>query len=113
MRAKVSWTSVVAVLIAILGYPATPGVVEGYQSGPPAEREVIVDNSAAEVTGAWTPSTYKANYYGSNYLHIRSGTGANRIVWRPDVALNGSFAVYYRLPNGAPDRAPNASRASR
>ena len=70
--------------------------------------ETIVDNTQAEIVGAWTPSTYQNGYYGSNYLFRRSGTGTNTIVWRPQLTVDGDYDVYYQLPNGAADRAPDA-----
>jgi len=74
-----------------------------------ASQEIVIDNTQAELVGAWTPSTYKANYYKTDYLYRPSGTGANRIVWRPTLVQGGTYAVYYWLPNGAADRAPDAT----
>lgn len=71
--------------------------------------DIIVDNSQAELTGTWTPSTYQPGYYGTNYVFTRTGTGANRIVWRPPLTLDARYAVYCRLPYGTADRAPNAT----
>jgi O-glycosyl hydrolase len=70
--------------------------------------EVIVDNAQAEVTGAWTTSTYQPNYYATNYAVHKRGTGTDRIVWRPVLTTDGQYAVYCQLPNGAGDRAPDA-----
>lgn len=70
--------------------------------------ETIVDNTRAEFTGAWTASTYQSGYYATDYVFRRTGTGTNRVVWRPSLGSAGNYAVYSRLPNGAPDRAPNA-----
>lgn len=70
--------------------------------------ELIVDNTQAEVIGAWMASTYQPNYYGTNYTFHTSGTGADRIAWRPRLTTDAQYAVYCRLPNGAADRAPDA-----
>ena len=69
----------------------------------------MIDNTQSELVGGWTPSTYKVNYYKTDYLYRRTGTGANRVVWRPTLSRGGTYAVYYRLPNGAADRAPDAT----
>ena len=74
-----------------------------------ASEEIVIDNTQAELVGAWTPSAYKANYYGTDYLYRPAGSGANRILWRPTLVHDGTYAVYYRLPNGAADRASNAT----
>ena len=69
----------------------------------------MIDNTQSELVGGWTPSTYKVNYYKTDYLYRRAGTGANRVVWRPTLVRGGTYAVYYWLPNGATDRAPDAT----
>ncbi len=74
-----------------------------------ASEETVIDNTQSELVGAWTPSTYKVNYYKTDYLYRRAGTGANRVVWRPTLVRGGTYAVYYWLPNGAADRAPDAT----
>ncbi|WP_165452747.1 glycoside hydrolase family 30 beta sandwich domain-containing protein [Paenibacillus thalictri] len=70
---------------------------------------VIVDNSAAAVTGSWTSSTYQSGYYGANYLFKNSGTGTASVKWTPDLPSAGNYGVYYWLPAGAPDRATNVT----
>jgi O-glycosyl hydrolase len=92
--------------VVLLGCAASSVSIGGAQSLSP--EEIVIDNTQAEVTGTWTPSTYQPNYYGTNYLFRRSGTGANRVLWRPTLRSGGAYAVYYRLPNGSPDRAPDA-----
>ena len=74
----------------------------------PADAEIVIDNTGAELVGAWTRSTYKANYYGTDYTYLPTGTGSSRIVWRPTLVQGGTYALYYWLPNGAADRAPDA-----
>ena len=74
-----------------------------------ASEEIVIDNTQAELVGAWTRSTYKANYYKTDYLYRPAGSGANRILWRPTLVHGGTYAVYYWLPNGAADRASNAT----
>lgn len=74
-----------------------------------AQSEIIVDNVAAVVSGSWTTSTFKPNVYGSNYLFKAVGTGAATVRWTPVLPTGGTYAVYYWLPEGAPDRASNAA----
>ena len=77
-------------------------------AGAQSSTEIIVDNTQAEVVGTWTASTYQKGYYGTNYQFRRAGTGANVMVWRPRLVVGGDYDVYYRLPSGAADRAPDA-----
>lgn len=79
------------------------------QTGPTvSDVSIIVDNTAAEFTGTWNTSTVNANKYGTNYSTNASGTGADKMRWRPALPSAGSYSVYYWLPNGGSDRAPNA-----
>lgn len=80
----------------------------GSEGAVSLDGEVVIDNSQAETTGTWTPSTYKPGYYGANYVFHRSGTGSNAIAWRPQLVDGGDYDVYFRLPDGAADRAPDA-----
>jgi O-glycosyl hydrolase len=74
--------------------------------------EVVVDNIAATVTGAWSVSTSMPGYYGTNYLSRTSGgTGGNWVRWTPSLAEAGRYFVYCRLPDGAANRAPDAAFA--
>lgn len=73
-----------------------------------AAMEIVVDNVNTEQTGSWTLGAGMPNYYGSNYSTNASGTGEDRIRWRPALALAGKYAVYYMLPDGNADRATNA-----
>jgi O-glycosyl hydrolase len=73
-----------------------------------ASAQLVIDNSKAEVTGTWTVSAYQAGYYGTNYVFRKTGTGANRLVWRPQLAAAAQYSVYCRLPIGTADRAPDA-----
>jgi hyaluronate lyase len=72
---------------------------------PPGE--IIIDNSAAEFTGTWISSTGLPNYYGSDYVYNKTGTGTE-IRWRPTIVTTGDYQVYYRIPDGNTGRATNA-----
>ncbi|UKS26982.1 glycoside hydrolase N-terminal domain-containing protein [Paenibacillus sp. HWE-109] len=70
--------------------------------------EVIVDNTAAQLTGTWMSSTTLTNYYGANYLYASTTNGTNKIKWTPNLPYSGTYKVYYKLPNGNISRATNA-----
>lgn len=70
--------------------------------------EVIVDNTEAQITGAWTASSVLPHYYGSDYLYSNSGTGADTVRWTPVLPEAGRYTVYYRLPDGNTGRSTNA-----
>lgn len=69
-----------------LPYPVDP---ERYASAG----TLIVDNTNAVVTGAWTPSTSDPNFYGINYLHDgNAGKGTKRVAWTLNTGA-GSYRV--------------------
>jgi hypothetical protein len=69
--------------------------------------EVIVDNTAAELTGSWVSSTALPNFQGSNYVYASSGTGTKKVKWTPNLPSAGTYKVYYKLPDGSTNRATN------
>ncbi|OPH50423.1 hypothetical protein BC351_07105 [Paenibacillus ferrarius] len=73
-----------------------------------ANTEIIVDNTDAALVGSWTSSTFKPNFYGTNYVTKPSGSGTAKVKWTPNVPTAGTYKVYYKLPDGASDRASNA-----
>ncbi|CAN7595285.1 CBM96 family carbohydrate-binding protein [Paenibacillus sp. LjRoot56] len=75
-------------------------------SEPPAEiqRDIIMDNGNADLTGIWTSSSYNANYYGNDYVFVRNGTGTETAIWRPNIGQAGNYEVYVWLPDGASNR---------
>jgi hyaluronate lyase len=77
-----------------------------YTALPPSE--IIIDNNAAEFTGTWISSTGLPNYYGSDYVYNKTGTGTDKIRWRPTIVTTGDYQVYYRIPDGNTGRATNA-----
>ena len=65
--------------------------------------EVIVDNT--EATGdigeeGWHTSTWRSDYYGSNYLTTETGGDKKEVVYTPDLPQMGNYAVYYYGPKG-------------
>lgn len=75
----------------------------------PSATIIIIDNSSATLTGAWTASTSKAGFYGSNYIHDgNSGaTGGKRATFTPNIVTPGNYEVAIRWVTGTA-RASNA-----
>ncbi|MGG1516073.1 hypothetical protein ABE504_11710 [Paenibacillus oryzisoli] len=72
----------------------------------------FIDNTDAEkVPGEWTSSTFRTGFEGADYLYASKGTGSVKITWRPNLAISGTYKVYYRLPNGTTNSADIASNA--
>ncbi|OIR15064.1 xyloglucanase Xgh74A precursor [mine drainage metagenome] len=73
---------------------------------------IIQDNADASgvvVTGAWTPSTTTAGYYGADYLHDGNtgSTGGKSVTFTPTIPTTGSYSVYVRW-TAYTNRATNA-----
>ncbi|MDR6550787.1 polysaccharide lyase family 8 super-sandwich domain-containing protein [Paenibacillus qinlingensis] len=80
-----------------------------YTGGTPiTPSDIIIDNTSAEFTGTWLSSTVLPNYYGSDYVYNNSGTGADKVRWRPTIPTTGNYQVYYRIPDGNSGRSTNA-----
>ncbi|MHC4878424.1 MAG: DUF1553 domain-containing protein [Planctomycetota bacterium] len=57
-------------------------------------RGIVVDDTAAEVTGPWQKSTFTKPYIGQGYLHDNGQPkGACRIVFRPELREEGEYEV--------------------
>ncbi|UKS26983.1 hypothetical protein LOZ80_36910 [Paenibacillus sp. HWE-109] len=81
----------------------------GVVYSPEQPKEIIVDNTQAEATGAWASSTYYPNFYGADYVTSPSGgSGADKMKWKPKLSVAGNYKVYIWLPNGNEFRATNA-----
>ncbi len=64
--------------------------------------DIIVDNPAAVLTGAWSLQTTALDKFGSNYLfRSRSTNGANSARFTPNVAVSGDYQVYEWHPVGS------------
>ncbi|MGG1554219.1 cadherin-like beta sandwich domain-containing protein [Paenibacillus ferrarius] len=82
------------------------------QPEPPAQRPfVVVDNVDAESDGRWARATAANDYYYDNYVTSKTTTSepTSRMRWRPDLPKAGMYQVYYKLPAGRADWAPNAA----
>ena len=74
-----------------------------------AEHTLILDNSdsATQLVGSWTTSTFSSDRIGANYLHDnRTGKGSKSVIYNPVIPATGSYtvAVYW---NSSADRATN------
>lgn len=62
--------------------------------------EVIVDNldiGNVTFTGAWSASTHRPGYHGTNFVHDgNTGKGTKSVVFSPTIPVAGSYAVYMR-----------------
>ena len=59
--------------------------------------EIVMDNTAATLTGSWTTSTYNSGYYGSNYFHdANTGKGTKSARFTPNLPSAGAYQVYAR-----------------
>ena len=68
-------------------------------STPPAD--IIMDNPAATVMGAWTNGTSSTDKYGADYIFRSSGTGTNYVEYRPNLQASGNYSVYEWHPAGS------------
>ncbi len=63
------------------------------------EGTVIIDNAAATVTGNWAATSFRPNYYGTDYLHDQNADkGAKSVTFEPTPALEGQYEVYLWWP---------------
>ena len=65
--------------------------------------EVIVDNTEASGDigdDAWHASTWRPDYYGTDYLTTVADGTEKSVVYTPDIPQNGNYAVYYWGPEG-------------
>ena len=68
---------------------------------------VVVDNTAASLTGSWASSSRVAGYFGSDFLSDdNTGKGTKTARFTPTLSSTGSYAVYARW-TAAPSRAGN------
>lgn len=71
---------------------------------------IIMDNTDASgvtITGAWTGSTSKAGFIGSNYIHDQmADKGAKSVRFTPTIPAAGEYDVYLRYTDD-PNRSTN------
>lgn len=55
---------------------------------------IVLNETEAELTGAWQYSTHTPPYVGIGYLHDqKSGKGENSVTWRPVIPEDGTYEV--------------------
>ena len=55
---------------------------------------IVLDETEAELTGAWQYSTHTPPYVGIGYLHDqKSGKGEKSVTWRPVIPEGGTYEV--------------------
>lgn len=86
-----------------------PSAIRTIEFGLSSEPAITLDNTTAEITGAWNASAAVPDYYGINY-HVRAsgGSGTNHVKWRATIPVAGNYSVYVWLPDGLPSRTTNA-----
>jgi len=73
---------------------------------PPSE--IIIDNTACELTGSWTTGTSSTDKYGADYLYGSTGeTETRSAIWRPNLSFGGTYDIYCWYPQGS-NRAANS-----
>jgi RHS repeat-associated protein len=63
-----------------------------------AGEEIVIDNTAATVQGAWVANTWGDGgmFWGSNFLHIDPGGTVDTETWTPALTTAGTYRVYAR-----------------
>lgn len=86
-----------------------PSAIRTIEFGLSSEPAITLDNTTAEITGAWNASAAVSDYYGINY-HVRAsgGSGVNHVKWRASIPAAGNYSVYVWLPDGLPSRTTQA-----
>jgi uncharacterized lipoprotein YddW (UPF0748 family) len=61
---------------------------------PGTVAEMIVDNAAARITGAWTAAASAPDKYGNDYRYKGKGTGAASMEFQTQILKAGTYDVY-------------------
>lgn len=69
--------------------------------------DIIIDNTAATVTGTWSTGTSSTDKYLTDYRFHANGTGANYLQFTPNILTAGDYDVFEWHPQGS-NRATNA-----
>lgn len=85
----------------------TPVILQAVGHVAIAAPSLIVDNSSAVASGAWTNSAATQDFYGSDYLHDGdAGKGTKSVTFAPQIPAAGKYPVYLRWTADA-NRASN------
>ena len=61
---------------------------------------ILVDNTAAELSGPWRKSTYRPNHVGDHYLATDQGKGPYAITWKAAVPKAGKYELRVSFGGG-------------
>lgn len=76
------------------GHVDVPENVAYIVEDPTALEGIVLDETEAELTGAWQYSTHTPPYVGIGYLHDqKSGKGEKSVTWRPNIPKAGDYEV--------------------
>jgi len=74
----------------------------------PAFSDIVMDNPAAALVGAWSTATSAPDKYGADYLFASTAvTGTKTATWTPTIAYPGNYNVYVWYSVGT-NRATNS-----
>lgn len=74
----------------------------------PAVTDIIMDNTAATLVGAWTSGTSTTGKYGADYIYRSTAvTETGSATWTPPIDVSGYYTVYCWYTQGS-NRATNA-----
>lgn len=74
----------------------------------PAFSNIILDNGAATLSGAWSTGSSSTDKYGADYVYASTAvTGTKTATWTPTIAYPGNYNVYVWYPIGS-NRATNS-----
>lgn len=67
--------------------------------GAPLGSPIVADNPAAILTGTWTTTTFRPNYYGTNYFHDQNTSKGNKsALYIPGILRSGWHEVFMWWP---------------
>ena len=76
------------------GHVDVPENVAYIEEDPTVFEGIVLDETEAELTGAWQYSTHTPPYVGIGYLHDqKSGKGEKSVTWRPVIPEGGTYEV--------------------
>ena len=76
------------------GHVDVPENVADLEEDPTVLEGIVLDETEAELTGAWQYSTHTPPYVGIGYLHDqKSGKGEKSVTWRPVIPEGGTHEV--------------------
>ena len=94
-------------LVAVLGHDARVAELEStieqkkqLKNASPESVGIVVDDTAAKLTGPWRKSTLRPNHIGDNYLATDKGRGPYSIRWKATLPKPGKYEVRVSFGGG-------------